>query len=34
MTFMWFPRKPRGPWSAVAGISGFDWQNWLWRRMG
>lgn len=31
---MWSRAKPRGPWSAVAGISGPDWTQWLWKRMG
>lgn len=30
---MWKATKPRGPWSAVAGVSGFDWRNFLWKKM-
>ncbi len=35
-TYLWLDHKPRGPWSAVAGISQPWWGyvNWLWRRMG
>lgn len=32
--YQFSPRKPRGPWSAVAILSGLSWASVLWRRIG